>query len=185
MEPENFNPLFSKVDVSQPTQIQEWVNVVAEKEGRIDVIISNVTSLSMADDALSWKSAFEVDLLGTTTLVNAALPHLESNKGSIIPILSVSGIDVDFTATSPYGACKAVVTHYTAQLARTLAPKGVRANTVSPGNFYIEDGVWGGIKTGNPELFESQLERTRWEEWDTQKRLPMPLCFLPARTPPS
>jgi len=78
---------------------------------------------------------------GMVTLVNAALPHLEKSKGNIITISSVSGRDVDFTAPSPYGAFKAAVTHYTAQLAHTLAPQGVRANTVSPGNIYIKDGI--------------------------------------------
>jgi hypothetical protein len=40
-----------------------------------------------------------------------------------------------------YGAFKAALIHYTTQLAHTLAPKSVRANTVSPGNIYVEDGV--------------------------------------------
>jgi NAD(P)-dependent dehydrogenase (short-subunit alcohol dehydrogenase family) len=76
------------------------------------------------------------------TLVKEALPALEKSKGCIVAISSVSGRDVDFTAPSPYGAFKAALIHYTAQLAHTLAPKGVRANTVSPGNIYVADGVW-------------------------------------------
>lgn len=64
---------------------------------------------------------------------------------------------MDFTAPSPYGAFKAALIHYTAQLATTFASKGVRANTVSPGNIYIEDGVWGGIERDNNKLFEEQL----------------------------
>lgn len=121
--------------------------------------MSNVSSLSIANDVASWTTAFNTDMLGTVSLVNASLPHLEASKGAIITISSVSGRDVDFTATSPYGAFKAAVIHYTAQLAHTLAPKGVRANTVSPGNIYIEDGVWGGIEKGHPELFKSQFEK--------------------------
>lgn len=46
-----------------------------------------------------------------------------------------------------------------AQLAHTLAPRGIRANTVSPGNIYIEDGAWGGIEKNMPELFKSQIEK--------------------------
>ena len=98
-------------------------------------------------------------MLGTVSLVNACLPHLEKTKGNIITISSVSGRDIDFTAASPYGPFKAALIHYTAQLAYTLAPKGVRANSVSPGNIYIEDGVWGRIEKGNPELFKAQVEK--------------------------
>ena len=98
-------------------------------------------------------------MLGTVTLVNSVLPHLEKTKGNIIAISSVSGRDVDFTATSPYGAFKAALIHYMAQSAHTLAPKGMRANTVSPGNTYIEDGVWGSIEKNMPELFKSQFAK--------------------------
>lgn len=132
----------------------------------------------MIDDASSWKSAFQIDLLGTTTLVNASLPYLEESRGNIISISSVSGIDVDFTAPSPYGACKAALIHYTAQLARTLAAKGVRANTVSPGNVYIEDGVWGGIERGNPELFESQMKKNPMARMGKAEEIANAVAFL-------
>ena len=98
-------------------------------------------------------------MLGTVSLVHACLPHLERTKSNIITISSVSGRDIDFTAALSYGPFKAALIYYMAQLAYTLAPKGVRANTVSPGNIYIEDGVWGRIKKGNPELFKAQFEK--------------------------
>ena len=96
-------------------------------------------------------------MLATVNLVKAAQSYLEASKGAIVAISSVSGRDVDFTAPSPYGAFKAALVHYMAQLAHTLAPKWVRANTVSPGNIYIEDGVWGGIERDQPELFREQM----------------------------
>lgn len=80
-------------------------------------------------------------MMGTVSLIQAAIPHLIESKGNIVTISSVSGRDIDFTAPSPYGAFKAALIHYTAQMAHSLATKGVRANTVSPGNIYIDDGV--------------------------------------------
>ena len=38
-----------------------------------------------------------------------------------------------------------------------LAEKGIRANSVSPGNTYFEGGVWASIETGNPELFKTAV----------------------------
>jgi len=52
---------------------------------------------------------------------------------------------------------KAALIHYTSQLAHKYAPQGVRANTVSPGNIYVEDGVWGGIEKSMPDFFKKQL----------------------------
>jgi 3-oxoacyl-[acyl-carrier protein] reductase len=147
------------VDIANQDQVEKWVDKVFDKEKRIDVVVSNVSSLSVNNSPVSWTSAWEVDMRGMATLVNAAIPHLEMSKGNIITISSVSGRDIDFTAPSPYGAFKAAVIHYTAQLAHTLARKGVRANTVSPGNIYIKDGVWGNIERDNPELFKAQLEK--------------------------
>jgi 3-oxoacyl-[acyl-carrier protein] reductase len=128
-----------------------------EQSGGIDVVVSNVSALLMQDTVESWTTTFNTDMLALVTLVNTALPYLEKSKGSIIAISSVSGRDVDFTAPGPYGALKASIVHYIAQLAHTLASRGVRANTVSPGNIYIEDGVWGGIERNNPTLFKNQL----------------------------
>ncbi|MDP9097114.1 MAG: SDR family oxidoreductase, partial [Pseudomonadota bacterium] len=42
-------------------------------------------------------------------------------------------------------------------LSYQLAGKGIRVNTVSPGNTYFPGGVWEKIKTGNPALFEQAM----------------------------
>ncbi|KAK8190628.1 hypothetical protein IWZ00DRAFT_525408 [Phyllosticta capitalensis] len=166
------------VDVSDEKQIVDWVKTSAASSGKIDVVVSNVSALAMGNDTSAWSKAFQVDILGTVALVNAALPHLERSKGAIVAISSVSGRDVDFTATSPYGALKASLTHYMAQLAHTQAPKGIRANTVSPGNIYIEDGVWGSIEKGNPELFKSQLAKNPTGRMGTAQEVANAVVFL-------
>ncbi|KAI6859867.1 hypothetical protein KC323_g6429 [Hortaea werneckii] len=144
------------VDVANPAQLATWVAACAKESGRIDVAVANVSALSLDDSPESWEKAFRTDMMGTQTMYGAAIPELEKTKGNIVTISSVSGRDIDFSAPSPYGAMKAALVHYTAQLAHTLAPKGIRANTCSPGNIYIEDGVWGGVKKNMPEFFEKQ-----------------------------
>lgn len=129
-----------------------------QQSGRIDVVVANVSLLKGDDDALTWQQGFQTDVLGTWTLCQTAIPYLEKTKGNIVVIGSVSGRDIDFTAPGPYGSFKAALVHYTASLAHELAPKGVRANTCSPGNIYIEDGVWGQIEREMPDFFKKQLE---------------------------
>ena len=93
----------------------------------------------------------------TVRVAEAALPHLESSDGgAIVAISSVSGREIDFAAPA-YGTMKAAVVHYIQGLAYRLAPKGIRANTVSPGNTYFEGGIWHNVETGNPELFREAL----------------------------
>lgn len=148
-----------QVDISNPSELKSWIDEIFAIEKRIDVVVSNVSSISVTNDRTAWNTAYTTDMLGTVALINICLPHLEESRGNIVTISSVSGRDVDFTAPSPYGAFKAALIHYTSQLAHTLAPKSIRANTVSPGNIYIHDGVWGSIEKDNPELFKSQMDK--------------------------
>ncbi len=145
------------VDVADRRALEEWVAAAAAALGGIDIVIANVSALAVGDDETDWKQGFEVDLMHTVRLVNAALPWLEaSSAASITAISSVSGREIDFTGPA-YGAYKAALVHYMHGLAVKLASKGIRANAVSPGNTYFEDGIWHRIETGNPELFAKAL----------------------------
>ncbi len=85
------------------------------------------------------------------------MPFLRTSSApSITTIASVSGREIDFAAGS-YGAMKAALIHYTQGLAYDLAGRGIRANSVSPGNVYFEGGVWHQIEHANPELFATAL----------------------------
>ena len=68
----------------------------------------------------------------------------------------MSAREIDFAA-GPYGVFKAALVHYVQGLANQLAAKGIRANTVSPGNVYFEGGVWDWIEHNDPALFARAL----------------------------
>lgn len=149
--------LGTAVDVGDTEALSAWVTASAEALGGIDGVVANVSALAIPENPENWRASFEVDLMGTVGLVDAALPYLlESGAGSIVTISSVSGREIDFAA-GPYGTFKAAIIHYTQGLAYQLAGKGVRANTVSPGNTYFPGGVWPSIEENNPELFATAL----------------------------
>ena len=141
------------VDVADEAGMQGWVTATAAELGGLDIVVANVSALAIPDDAANWRASFDVDMMGTVNLVKAAMPYLEqSSAASIVTIGSVSGREIDFAA-GPYGTFKAAIIHYTQGLAYQLAPKGIRANSLSPGNTYFPGGVWESIELGNPELF--------------------------------
>jgi 3-oxoacyl-[acyl-carrier protein] reductase len=144
------------LDVRDGAALASWVAASAERFGGIDVVVANVSALAAGPDEENWRAMFEVDVLHTKRMVDAALPHLEAAKGSVIAVSSVSGREVDVFRDA-YGVMKAAVIHYIAGLAFDLAPKGVRANVVSPGNVYFDGGVWQNIERNNPELFEASV----------------------------
>ncbi|MHB0919521.1 MAG: 3-ketoacyl-ACP reductase [Thiomonas sp. 13-66-29] len=145
------------VDVSNRGQLQGWVREVARQWGGLDIVVANVSALAIGQDEASWRREFETDMMGTVHLVDAAMPFLEESKAaSIVAISSVSGREIDFAA-GPYGTFKAAIVHYVQGIAFQTAAKGIRANTVSPGNIYFEGGVWETIKNDNPTLYAEAL----------------------------
>ena len=168
----------SAVDVGDADSLTAWVNATAEALGGLDGVVANVSALAIPESAENWRTSFEVDLLGTIGLVDAALPHLlKAGGGSIVTISSVSGREIDFAA-GPYGTMKAAIIHYTQGLAHKLAGQGVRANSVSPGNTYFPGGVWPSIEENNPELFATALALNPTGRMATPQEVANAVVFL-------
>jgi 3-oxoacyl-[acyl-carrier protein] reductase len=145
------------LDVADSDGMHRWVDSSAAELGGLDIVVANVSALAIPDDAANWRASFDVDMMGTVSLVKAALPYLERSAApSILTISSVSGREIDFAA-GPYGVVKAAIIHYTQGVAYQLAAKGIRANSISPGNTYFSGGVWENIEQNNPELFATAL----------------------------
>jgi NAD(P)-dependent dehydrogenase (short-subunit alcohol dehydrogenase family) len=145
------------VDVGDGEALSDWVRESAAGLGGIDIVVSNVSALAIGDGEEFWQRSFDVDMMGTVRLVNAAMPSLaQSQAPSIVTVSSVSGREIDFAAGA-YGTFKAAIVHYTQGLAYQLAGKGIRANSISPGNTYFPGGVWESIEQNNPDFFQEAL----------------------------
>lgn len=166
------------VDVGEAAALRDWVDASARSLGGIDGVVANVSALAVPDNPDNWRASFNVDLMGTVGLVQAALPHLlESDSSSIVTISSASGREIDFAA-GPYGAIKSAVIHYTKGLANQLGGKGVRANTVSPGNIYFPGGTWTSIEENDPELFQTSLALNPTGRMGTAEEVANAVIFL-------
>jgi 3-oxoacyl-[acyl-carrier protein] reductase len=166
------------LDVADGAALKRWVGEAAAELGGLDIVVPNVSALAIASSEEAWKSGFDVDLMGAVRVVDAAMPFLERSKsGAIVIISSVSGREVDFAA-GPYGAFKAALVHYAQGLAYQLAAKGIRANTVSPGNTYFANGVWQQIEKGNPELFKTALALNPTGRMGTPEEMAAAVAFL-------
>jgi 3-oxoacyl-[acyl-carrier protein] reductase len=145
------------LDVADGPALTAWIQDVAAEFGGLDIVVCNVSALSIGQDEASWQAEFSTDMMGTVRAVNAAMPFLEQSKSaSIVVIASVSGREVDFAA-GPYGVFKAALIHYAKGLSFQLAAKGIRVNALSPGNTYFPGGVWEKIEHGNPDLFNQAM----------------------------
>jgi 3-oxoacyl-[acyl-carrier protein] reductase len=166
------------VDVGDGDALAAWVEQSAAAFGGLDTVVASVSALAIPDTEENWLQSLNVDVMHTVRLVRAALPHLEQSAApSIIAISSVSGRESDF-ASGPYGTAKTAIVGYINGLAMQLAEKGIRANTVSPGNTYFEGGVWAGIETGNPELYSLAVGLNPTGHMGTPQEVAAPVVFL-------
>src|SRR3954465_5085043 len=166
------------LDVRDGTALTSWVEAAAGRLGGIDAVVANVSAIAVPDTEENWYTSFETDLMHTVRLSKAALPHLEASpNGSIVAISSVSGGEAD-VPSGPYGTMKTAIVGYISGLAFQLAGRGVRANVVSPGNTYFDNGVWNSIETGSPDLYASSLALNPTGRMGTPLEMARAVVFL-------
>jgi len=128
-----------KADVSNDAQVRDMVKEVANKFGRLDILVNSAGTTTFVEpsdlEGLTeelWDKALAVNLKGTFFCCRAVVPAMKSHDGgSIINISSIAGT-TGVGSSMAYSASKAGVICLTKSLARTLAPE-IRVNTIAPG----------------------------------------------------
>jgi len=143
-------------DVADADALRSWVEDAADTFGGLDVVVANVSGMGSGEGEEAWRRAFEVDLMHTVRMAEAARPHLERSDAPAIVIVSTVSAREPMSAQA-YGTLKAALNHYGKALASEVAPEGIRVNVVSPGTVYVEDGYWGTIEREDPDRFENVL----------------------------
>ncbi len=147
-------------DVGDTTALIAFVNDAAAALGGLDIYVSNVSAFGRGADEASWRKSFETEILGTVMGVQTALPHMEhAGGGAIIAIGSFGAVEPAASHPRPYPSMKAMLLPFVKSLAVHYAPKHIRANVVSPGTIYVEDGAHGRNRRENPEAFKAMLAR--------------------------
>lgn len=142
---------FYKVNVADRQDVQRWIDDVAARFGRVDVLVNNagvlrdgrlvvvkegelVKQMSEAD----WDLVIGVNLKGVFNCTQAVAPvMIRQGGGVILNASSVVGLDGNFGQTN-YVATKAGVVGMTKVWARELGRYGVRVNAVAPGFILTE-----------------------------------------------
>ena len=146
------------VDVGDGDALRSWIEWSAEQLGGLDVFIANASGGGGGTDDKRFDDNYQVDLMGLVRGSQAAEPHLEaSGEGAILMISTTAALEHFGPGPSSYMSLKAAATAYAAGLAQTLAAKGIRVNTISPGPIFFDNGPWDRIKAGVPEFYEATV----------------------------
>lgn len=124
-----------RADVSKPAEVENVINQVREKFGRIDVLFANAgMGLASPLEAVTEDqidTQFDVNFKGVFFTVQKAAPLL--TKGGSIVVTTSFLNEVGAPGLSILSATKAAVRSLVRSLGAELAPQGIRVNAVSPG----------------------------------------------------
>ncbi len=126
-----------QVDVCDSAACQAAVERVAERCGRIDVLVNNAgvirdNLLGLLDDD-DLRQVLDTNVAGVFNATRAVVPYMVSQRaGKIINLSSVAG-EKGGRGQTNYAASKGAINALTRALAVELAPRRITVNAVAPG----------------------------------------------------
>ena len=130
------------VDVTSSSQVEEMVNKVLDKFGKVDILINNAgitkDTLLVRMKEEDWDAVLNVNLKGTFNCTKAVSKiMMKQRSGKIVSIASIIGI-MGNAGQANYAASKAGIIGFTKSVAKELASRGVNVNAIAPGYIQTE-----------------------------------------------
>src|SRR5487761_2524916 len=128
-------------DVTDNASVAAMAKACVDRFGRIDILVNNVGGsahggpVEMTEEV--WDAQVDFNLKSVFLTLKYVLPVMERQKsGSIVNLASTSGIRFTGAFQVGYAATKAGVIQLSRVVAVQYAPKGIRVNTVVPGQLH-------------------------------------------------
>ncbi|MFT3717276.1 SDR family NAD(P)-dependent oxidoreductase [Pseudorhodoferax sp.] len=124
-------------DIADPASIAAMAELTRARFGRCDVLVNNaaITAQPVGLEDLPidlWDRIFRVNLRGALLCAQALVPMMFAQQaGSIVNVASIAAQSP--SRVGAYGPTKAALQALTRQMAVEWGPRGLRANSVSPG----------------------------------------------------
>ena len=128
-------------DVTRSEAVASMVRACLERFGRVDVLVNNVGGSAAGGPVemseAVWDAQVDFNLKSVFLGCKHVLPVMErQGGGAIVNIASTSGLRWGGSAQVAYAATKAGVIQLSRVVAVQYAPKGIRVNTVVPGQLH-------------------------------------------------
>lgn len=127
-------PLVILADIT--TDCERIMTETIEKYGKLDILInnagygtrSNIETITMEE----YDKMMATNIRGVLELTHLAVPHLAETKGNVVNVSSTLGV-TSCKNFLVYSMTKSAMDQFTKCVAMELAEKGIRVNSVNPG----------------------------------------------------
>jgi 3-oxoacyl-[acyl-carrier protein] reductase len=130
-----------QASVSNAADVRRLFAETVKAFGSLDVLVNNagVYQFSPLEDVTEdeFHRQFNTNVLGLLLTTQEAVKHFRAEGGSVINIGSTA-TQINMPTTSVYTATKGAVDSITRVLAKELAPKKIRVNSINPGGVETE-----------------------------------------------
>lgn len=131
-------------DVRDPDALQQLMNAVDARWGRLDILVNSAAGNFLCPAAQLSPNGFgavvDIDLKGTFNATRAAFPLLQRQGGNVVNISAT--LQYTGTAWQAHAAsAKAGIDALTRTLAVEWGPAGIRVNAVAPGPIDDTEGM--------------------------------------------
>ncbi len=140
-----------RVDLIQPEGPGLLVTEAVKRHGRVDVLVNNVGGVQLRTDGFlettdaDFESSFQLNFFAALRATRAAVAEMSKvGEGAIVNVASVNAFFEPDGLTIDYGAAKAALLNVAKSLSQELGPKGIRINSVSPGQ--VATDLWLGAE---------------------------------------
>lgn len=165
------------VDVAQPATIDELIKTAVAMYGPVNVAVSNAAVSETQSSALDisveeWDRIFNINARGSFLFSRACAQNMIDNniQGSIVTLSSIMARSAK-SMSGAYPASKAAVIMFTKNLAKLLAPMGIRVNCVTPGVVATE--IWHEVET------EMMMEKDTFADWLIEQSIASGQLLIP------
>ena len=124
-------------DVGDRASVDAAVASVAERFGRIDIVVNNAGTGSVGDvaanDDAEWARVLSINVTSIARVTAAALPWLRRSPAAAVCNTASIGATVGLQQRALYSASKGAVLSLTRAMAADHLREGIRVNAVNPG----------------------------------------------------
>ncbi|MFH1243367.1 MAG: glucose 1-dehydrogenase [Pseudomonadota bacterium] len=149
-------------DVTQEDGTKQIIDQAIASFQHVDVLVNNVGGSNwkpfVEQSDQDWQNIIDLNLFAAIRMCRRVVPIMEQQgSGSIIMISSIWGRELG--GPSSYNATKAAEIGLAKNLAKELAPKGIRVNTVAPGSILFPGGGWDQRQKADPKGMASFVKQ--------------------------